>query len=107
MTNDEYEQFVLSKMSIRSLEDPLLNAALGLAGESGEIVDMVKKYMFYDHHYLAEERIMEELGDILFYVTMMMYAINVDFKRVIDMNVDKLNGRYPEGFDPERSMNRG
>lgn len=106
MTNDEYEQFVLSKMSMKALEDPLLNAALGLVGESGKIADMVKKYMFHDHHILAEERIMEELGDVLFYVTMMMYAINVDFERVIEMNVDKLNGRYPFGFDSDRSMNR-
>jgi NTP pyrophosphatase (non-canonical NTP hydrolase) len=107
MNDKQYRDFVRLKMSPKTSEDPLLNATLGLVGESGEIADHVKKYIFHDHHYLAEEQIMEELGDLMFYVFVMLYALDKTLYEVLEMNMDKLNERYPEGFDPERSMNRG
>ena len=107
MNDTQYRDFVRLKMSPKALEDPLLNGALGLAGEAGEIADHVKKYLFQDHHLLAEEQIMEELGDVMFYVFMLLQALDASLYEVIEMNMDKINERYPEGFDPNRSMNRG
>jgi NTP pyrophosphatase (non-canonical NTP hydrolase) len=97
---------VLALASEKTLEDPMLNATLGLVGESGEIVDIVKKWIFHDH-YLAEEHLVEELGDVVYYVFMMMHALNVTLDEVMEVNIAKLKDRYPEGFDPNRSMNRG
>ena len=107
MTNEtEFMKHVLFMASEKTLEDPLLNATLGLVGESGEIADIVKKWIFHDH-YLAEEVIAKELGDVVYYVFMMMHALNVTLDEVMEINMAKLNERYPEGFDPNRSMNRG
>ncbi len=107
MTNEtEFMKHVLSKASEKTLQDPLLNATLGLVGESGEIVDMVKKWIFH-HHPLAEEQLVEELSDVVYYVFMMMHALNVTLDEVMEVNIAKLGRRYPEGFDPERSFNRG
>ncbi len=105
-TEAEFMKHVLAKASEKTLQDPMLNATLGLVGESGEIADTVKKHIFH-HHYLAEEPIVEELSDVLYYVFMMMHALNVTLDEVMEINIAKLNNRYPHGFDPNRSMNRG
>lgn len=104
-TEAEFMEHVLSKASEKTLEDPLLNATLGLVGESGEIVDIVKKWIFHDH-YLVEEQVVEELSDVVYYVFMMMHTLDVTLDEVMEVNIAKLNKRYPEGFNPERSMNR-
>jgi NTP pyrophosphatase (non-canonical NTP hydrolase) len=106
MNEHEYQMFVLSKISDRAKEDPLVNAALGLVGESGEIADLVKKVVFHNHPPKLE-RFREEMGDLVFYLTFLMYATGLSWAEVIEDNVKKLNERYPEGFDSERSMNRG
>lgn len=105
MTNEEYMAFVLSKLSDAAKKDMELNAALGLAGEAGEICDLIKKQRFQDHH-VWQGWMMDELSDVIFYVFMMLAAQGWTFQEVIANNVRKLNERYPEGFDAERSMNR-
>ena len=81
-------------------------AALGAAGESGEFADMVKKLVYHDHE-LNEEQMLFELGDILWYVTEAAAALGYSLETVAEMNIAKLKRRYPDGFDPERSKNRG
>lgn len=85
--------------------DALQACALGLAGESGEIADFVKKVMYHDHEN-SHEHIAEELGDLMWYVARMCEAIGVSLQDVATMNIVKLARRYPDGFDPERSKNR-
>lgn len=105
MNDREYMQFVLGKVSPETQEQPLMAGALGLAGEAGEVADLVKKYTFHGHK-LAIEEVMEELGDLFFYMTLIMNAFETDLETVIEMNVEKLEARYPSGFESIRSMNR-
>ena len=82
------------------------NAALGLAGESGEVSDEVKK-SFFQGHELSVEKIKKELGDILWYLNLMADCIGVDLEEIAQANIDKLYSRYKDGnFSPEQSVNR-
>jgi NTP pyrophosphatase (non-canonical NTP hydrolase) len=82
-----------------------LNGVLGLAGESGECVDLMKKHLFQGHT-LDKEHLAKELGDVAWYVAVTAYAIGYDLETILQMNVDKLWRRYPEGFDSHRSQHR-
>lgn len=79
--------------------------ALGVAGEAGEVADLVKKEMGHGH--VPDERaIAAELGDLLWYVAMLADAYGLTLGDVARFNAQKLALRYPEGFTPERSRNR-
>ena len=79
--------------------------ALGLTGEAGEVADLVKKYKWHGHGF-DTQRIVAELGDVLWYVATFAAALGVDLDTVAAINIEKLRQRYPNGFDKERSRNR-
>ena len=83
----------------------VLNACLGLAGEVGELNDMVKKWVFHEKE-LDETHLKKELGDVMWYVAMMCQSMGWGLDNVLQMNIDKLKARYPEGFDVIRANNR-
>lgn len=87
--------------------DELINCALGMAGEAGEVADLVKKHAFHSHP-LDERKVLLEIGDVLWYAATMCDSLGVTLSHVMDMNIEKLNARYPspDGFEVERSMNR-
>jgi NTP pyrophosphatase (non-canonical NTP hydrolase) len=89
----------------QSQKDMLTNAALGLAGESGEINDLIKKWIFHGHT-LDTEKLKMELGDLLWYVGQAVYALDLDMSTIMQANIDKLLKRYPDKFSHERSINR-
>jgi NTP pyrophosphatase (non-canonical NTP hydrolase) len=87
----------------------LLTASTGLAGESGEFAEIVKKLNWHGKPLTDELRthMKKELGDIIFYWMMCCQAMKLDANDVIAANVDKLQARYPEGsFSVERAENR-
>ncbi|HDR6388563.1 MULTISPECIES: nucleoside triphosphate pyrophosphohydrolase family protein [Bacillus] len=94
----------------------VLNAALGLSGESGEVADIVKKAIFHGHgfdpaHCPEEEdgnthKIALELGDILYYISIMSYEMGYTLEDIAQMNIAKLTKRYPDGFSREASQAR-
>ena len=86
--------------------DALALSALGLAGESGEFADMIKKHLYHGHP-LSMEKYVEELGDILWYLSRACDAVVISLHDVAEANIAKLQLRYPEGFSTERSINRG
>ena len=88
-----------------SKKDHLLNGLLGLAGEAGECCDLVKKHLFQDHREF-EEKLVEELGDVLWYVAETASALGLSLNHIATYNLKKLEARYPEGFDPEKSLHR-
>ena len=85
--------------------DYLLNGALGLAGETGEVVDQLKKYL-YQGHPLNQKAIAEELGDVCWYIAVMAEGLGLSFEDILQGNIDKLKKRYPEGFTTEKSLGR-
>ena len=106
MQLDEYQRLA-QRTSRRDLsqEEHLLNAMLGLAGETGECCDLVKKSRYQDNR-MIEEPLIDELGDVLWYVAEAASAIGVPLGGVAMHNIAKLRERYPDGFDPERSLHR-
>ncbi len=87
----------------------LLTAALGLAAESGEFTEVVKKIILQGKPYNEENvfHMKSELGDICWYLAQACMALDTTFDEVIEMNVDKLKARYPGGeFDVHSSENR-
>ena len=85
--------------------DVLINGVMGLCGEAGEAIDLVKKHLHQGHE-LDREGLIRELGDVAWYLAETAHALDVDLETVLKLNIDKLRRRYPEGFDAERSTNR-
>ena len=107
MTINEYQNAALrtAQTDKLSASDLLLNAALGLCGESGEVADLIKKHRFQGHD-LDFDHIAKELGDIAWYLAVGAYSIGYDLEKILQMNVDKLKARYPDGFSTDRSLHR-
>lgn len=83
----------------------MLNGALGLVGESGEVSEQIKKHIFHGHE-IDHHKLLSELGDVLWYLTILASTIGHTLDEVMKLNVDKLSKRYPEGFSSEDSINR-
>jgi|TARA_R100001480_G_scaffold51047_1_gene64397 NTP pyrophosphatase (non-canonical NTP hydrolase) len=87
----------------------LMTAALGLTAESGEFTEVVKKIVFQGKPYNEDNvfHMKRELGDICWYLAQACMALETTFDEVIEMNVEKLQARYPGGsFDVHNSENR-
>ncbi|NJO62364.1 MAG: nucleoside triphosphate pyrophosphohydrolase family protein [Richelia sp. RM2_1_2] len=87
----------------------LTTAGMGLAGEAGETVDLVKKVLFHGKAYTDEikEKLILESGDVSWYWMNLCIAIGVNPIDVLIKNIEKLQTRYPGGkFSVERSENR-
>ena len=85
--------------------DVLLNALMGLCGESGEAIDLMKKHLFQGHE-LDREKLIKELSDVAWYLAEAATGLDIDLSEVLQRNLDKLHARYPKGFDTERSQRR-
>lgn len=105
MTANEYQIAALRTAGTDNCCDLMVNGVMGLAGESGECVDLLKKHMFQNHD-LDMEHLAKELGDVAWYLAVTAHAIGYDLDTVFQINVDKLMKRYPDGFDPQKSTHR-
>lgn len=85
--------------------EPIVNAALGIAGEGGEVADIIKKHIFQGHE-LDREHVAKELGDVLWYIALGAHSIGYSLEQIMEMNVEKLRNRYPDGFESDRSIHR-
>ena len=86
----------------------LLTAALGICAEGGEFTEVVKKCLFQgkpmDEHTVYHLK--SELGDVMWYISQACIALDTSIEDVIYMNIEKLEARYPDGFESFRSENR-
>lgn len=106
MTGNEYQKLALTTLNpALSKKDVLINSVMGLCGESGEAIDIVKKHLHQGHE-LDKEKLLKELGDIAWYLAEAAYALGTPLDEVLESNIAKLKARYPEGFDTERSVHR-
>ena len=86
----------------------LLTGAIGICSEGGELLDLVKKIIFQGKKPSEELRnkVKNELGDVMWYVQQVLITMEWDLEEVLAENTKKLSGRYPEGFDADKSENR-
>ena len=106
MTGNEYQKLAMTTLNPDlSKKDILINAVMGLCGESGEAINIVKKWLAQGHE-LDKEKLAKELGDIAWYLAETATALGLDLDDIFAANIEKLKRRYPEGFDAERSIHR-
>lgn len=102
-----YQKYALrtARTEESSKEELLENAAMGLNGEAGEVIDLIKKHKFQGHK-LDKGKIVEEVGDVLWYCALAAYGVGMTLEDIMKANIAKLSKRYPEGFDKKRSIER-
>lgn len=106
MELNRYQELALKTLNPELGEkDVLINGVMGLCGESGEAIDIVKKHLAQGHE-LNREALAKELGDVAWYLAETAYAIGYSLEDICRMNIEKLSKRYPEGFSSEKSQNR-
>lgn len=106
MTVNEYQKLAMTTLNKElDKKDILINGVMGLCGESGEAIDIVKKHLAQGHE-LDREHLIKELGDIAWYIAETATALDVELEHVLTQNIEKLKKRYPEGFCTENSIHR-
>ena len=106
MTINEYQKLAMKTLNPElSEKDVLINGVMGVCGESGEAIDIVKKWLAQGHE-LDKEKLAKELGDICWYLAETATALGCSLEDIMTTNIEKLRKRYPEGFDSERSIHR-
>lgn len=106
MTINEYQKLAMVTLNpALDKKDVLINGVMGLCGESGEAIDIVKKWLAQGHE-LDKEKLAKELGDIAWYLAETAYALDIPLEDILRGNIEKLAKRYPGGFDAYRSVNR-
>ena len=106
MTFEEYIEKCKRTYTWQGLKDLEVHMlCMGLAGETGEVIDYLKKVGFQGH-VLDIKKLKSELGDVMWYFAMLCDFFNIKFEDVLEANIQKLLKRYPYGFNVERSKNR-
>lgn len=107
MNANEYQQLALRTESKTESETTrLLQGIMGLCGEAGECMDLLKKHMFQEHH-LSKTHLMKELGDVAWYLAVSADALGFSLEEIFEANIQKLKERYPNGeFEGDKSRNR-
>lgn len=110
MTNTEYIKNALRtntglKVNITAANEDLLHGVLGLTTETGELVDIVKRHLFYGEP-LNMSHLKEEIGDKFWYLAVLCEWAGFTFEECMEVNIDKLHVRYPEKFSKDKALNR-
>ena len=106
MNANEYQKLAMKTLNPNlSKQDILINGVMGLCGESGEVIDHVKKHIAQGHE-LDRNKLIEELGDVAWYLAKCTAALDTDLETICQMNITKLKKRYPNGFSSYDSINR-
>ena len=106
MTINEYQKLAMTTLNPElGRKDVLINGVMGLCGESGEAIDIVKKWLAQGHE-LDRDKLAKELGDICWYLAETATALGYDLEDIMAANIEKLRMRYPDGFDAARSIGR-
>jgi len=106
MNVNEYQELAMKTLNPElSKKDVLINSVMGLCGESGEAIDIVKKWLAQGHE-LDKEHLAKELGDIAWYLAEAATALDIPLAEIFQSNIDKLKKRYPEGFETTKSQVR-
>ncbi|MBR3644922.1 MAG: nucleoside triphosphate pyrophosphohydrolase family protein [Lachnospiraceae bacterium] len=106
MTGNEYQKLAMRTCSIPyyKVTDRMFHSVFGLNAEAGEVASILQKE--YQGHEFDPEHMMKELGDCLWMIAECATAMNVTLDSIMEMNIEKLKARYPDGFDAEHSLHR-
>lgn len=103
MTINEYQSLAMRTLNPElKRKDVLINSVMGLCGESGEAIDIVKKWLAQGHA-LDRAHLLRELGDVAWYLAEAATALEVPLEEILQANLEKLKSRYPQGFEAQRS----
>ena len=106
MQVNEYQKAAMETLNpALDKKDVLINSVMGLCGESGEAIDIVKKWLMQGHE-LDKAHLIKELGNVAWYLAEAATALDVPLEAVFQGNLDKLRQRFPNGFDVGASVNR-
>ena len=106
MTINEYQNLAMRTLNPDlSPRDVLINSVMGLCGESGEAIDIVKKWLAQGHE-LDRAHLIKELGDVAWYLAEAATALDIPLEQIMQGNIEKLKSRYPQGFEKGRSEDR-
>lgn len=113
MNNDEYQREAnktipndaMFEKNIKLEEIKTMNALMGLAGETGELIDIYKKVYFQGHSF-DKIKVIKEVGDIMWYLNFLCQILDISFEEVMQTNINKLRTRYGETFSIEGSVKR-
>ena len=106
MTINEYQREAMRTLNpALDKKDVLINSVMGLCGESGEAIDIVKKWLAQGHD-LDKAKLAKELGDIAWYLAEAATALEMPLEDIFAANIEKLRKRFPEGFSAEASQIR-
>ena len=106
MTINEYQDLAMRTLNPElSKKDVLINSVMGLCGESGECIDIVKKWLAQGHA-LDRDKLAKELGDVAWYLAEAATALEIPLEEILAANIEKLKQRFPEGFTTEDSLAR-
>ena len=106
MTVNEYQQLAMATLNpALDKKDVLINSVMGLCGEAGEAIDIVKKWLAQGHE-LDQAHLAQELGDIAWYLAEAATALEMPLEDILSANIEKLKKRYPRGFEVQRSLER-
>ena len=106
MRVNEYQEAAMATLNpALDKKDVLINSVMGLCGESGEAIDIVKKWLMQGHE-LDKDHLIKELGDVAWYLAEAATALDVPLETVLQGNLDKLRQRFPNGFDTDASVHR-
>ena len=106
MNANEYQELAMTTLNpALSKKEVLINSVMGLCGESGEAIDIVKKWMAQGHE-LDKAHLAKELGDSAWYLAEAATALDMQLEDILQANIEKLKQRYPEGFETKRSVVR-
>ena len=106
MTINEYQDLAMRTLNPElSKKDVLINSVMGLCGESGECIDIVKKWLAQGHA-LDKDKLAKELGDVAWYLAEAATALEIPLEEILAANIEKLKQRFPEGFTTEDSLTR-
>ena len=106
MEINDYQHLAMTTLNpALDKKDVLINSVMGLCGESGEAIDIVKKWLAQGHE-LDRARLAKELGDVAWYLAEAATALDIPLEDILRANLDKLKARYPEGFSARKSIER-
>lgn len=105
MNMTDYQRLAQRTAATVEQMDKVRNGCMGLAGEAGECIDILKKHDFQGHA-LNVDKLAEELGDVLWYCAELAAGLGISLEKIAWKNVEKLRRRFPDGFSTDRSINR-